>query len=78
MRNPNKRKKPKHHSKIKYRVYRRGKKVVSVISKVRYCRCKKYKDCDFVPKQFLLTVLTTNIKSIKRKIVSKQTYLKKY
>lgn len=63
----NKKKKPKHHSKVKYRVYPRGKKVVSVISKVRYCRCKKYKDCDFVPKQFLLTVLTTNIKSGKRR-----------
>jgi hypothetical protein len=70
----NKKKKTKHHSKVKYKVLPRGKKIVSVISKVRYCRCKKYKDCDFVPKQFLLIVLTTNIKSRKHKKVSKQTY----
>lgn len=47
----NRKKKPKHHSKVKYKVYPKRKGIVSI---TRECRCKKYK------------------------IVSKQTYKKKY
>ena len=71
MRNPNRKKKPKHHSKVKYKVYPKRKGIVST---VRECRCKKFKKCHFLPKQFFLTILTTNRKSKKYKIVSKQTY----
>lgn len=75
LKNPNRKKKPKHHSKVKYKVYPWRKTIVSI---VRECRCKKFKNCHFIPKQFFRTILTTNTKSKKYKIVSKQTYIKKY
>ena len=75
MRNPNKKKKPKHHSKVKYKVFPKRKGIVSI---TRECRCKKFKRNKFVPKQFFIFILTTNAKSKKYKTVSKETYQKKY
>ena len=71
----NRKKKQKHHSKVKYKVYPKRKGIVSI---TRECRCKKFKNCYLVPKQFFLIILTTNRKSKKYKKVSKQTYKKKY
>lgn len=43
----NRKKKPKHHSKVKYKVYPKRKGIVSI---TRECRCKKFKNCYLVPK----------------------------
>ena len=71
----NRKKKPKHHSKVKYEIFPRGK---NIASKVRECKGKKNKDCKFLPKEFQLILLTTNIKTRKFKTVPKKTYQKKY